>query len=189
MASLRTFIAIELETGLRTRLKALQETLSRSGEEVRWLDEEHFHFTLLFLGEVDERDISEVCRLVSHACAGHRPFPLSLQGVGCFPNLHRPRTIWAGIGEGSEKVIALHDAIEAPLVAGGFHRREERRFKPHLTLGRIKTDRPLERLPKAIEQQSQWQGGECTIDQVKVMSSQLTPRGPIYSVLSTVHLR
>lgn len=188
MARLRTFIAVELEKGLRSRLVALQQALGRAGGDVKWVEPDNLHFTLLFLGEVDEREVPEVCQAVGDACAAVPAFLLSLQGIGCFPHPRRPRVIWVGAGTGAAEMVALHDVLEGPLLALGCYRREERQYTPHITLGRVKTDRPLTGLTAAIEKQAGWHGGECEVSEVRVMSSQLTPQGPIYSILSTAAL-
>src|SRR5687767_7627551 len=112
MSRLRTFIAVELEKGIRSRCLTLQETLARSAEDVKWVEAENLHVTLLFLGEVDERDLPAVCQVVGAACAEISPFTMSIEGVGCFPNLRRPRTLWVGVGRGTQDLVALHDALE-----------------------------------------------------------------------------
>jgi 2'-5' RNA ligase len=189
VAHLRVFIAVDPGKAIRSRCVALQETLARSAEGVRWEKPDNIHITLLFLGETDERDVLPVCRAVTEVCAARDAFTLGIEGVGCFPNLRRPRTLWAGVGTGTQELIALHDALEPPLLELGCYRGEERAYAPHLTIGRVKGDRPAERLAQALTRQSGWRGSETAIDEVLVMASQLTPDGPIYSVLSTAKLR
>lgn len=188
MSRVRTFIAVEVDRAMGSRLTALQQALARSGDDVKWVEPDSLHLTLLFLGDVDERELPAVCRAVAAVCARRPPFLLALQGVGCFPTLRRPRVVWAGVGTGSAELIALHDALEPPLLDLGCYRREERQYTPHLTLGRVKADGRTDRLTQAIEKQAGWQGGECEVGEVLVMSSQLTPQGPIYSILSTAVL-
>jgi 2'-5' RNA ligase len=189
MARLRTFIAVDPGKAIRSRCVSLQETLAKSAERVRWEKPENIHVTLLFLGDVDERDLLPVCEAASAVCAKQNAFAISVESVGCFPNLHRPRTIWAGVGMGAAELIALHDALELPLIDLGCYRREERRFTPHLTLGRVKGEGMSYRLTMELTKQLQWRGGESVIDEVLVMSSELTPDGPIYSVVSTAKLQ
>jgi 2'-5' RNA ligase len=188
MSRTRTFIAIDLGKGLRARLMSLQETLARTGTEVKWVEQENLHVTLLFLGEVDERDLPSVCRAVADAAAGQSAFALTVEKVGCFPNPRRPRTIWAGVGEGTQEVVALHDALEGPLLELGCYRREERQFTPHITLGRVKSDRPTDDLAASMARRADWQGGEVVVREVLVMGSELTPKGPVYTVLSRAKL-
>jgi 2'-5' RNA ligase len=188
MARVRTFIAIDLDKPIRDRLLALQENLARAGNEVKWVEPENLHVTLLFLGEVDQRDVPAVCRVVGEGCVSHAPFPMSVETVGCFPNPRRPRVLWVGLGEGTQEVCALHDALEPPLLDLGCYRQEERKYTPHITLGRVKNDRPTDNLALALARQSAWKGGETTVREVLVMSSDLTPKGPIYTVMSRAKL-
>src|SRR5262245_51286773 len=188
MARLRTFLAVELPAGVRARCVELQEELAGPAGGVKWVEKENLHVTLLFLGDVSDRDVIDVCRAAAKACAGVAPFPVVVEGVGAFPNARRPRTIWAGITTGAEELVALHDALGAPLLALGCYRREERRYTPHVTLGRVKGDRPDDRLTAALEAQAEWRGGEGEVSEVLVMSSQLTPQGPVYSVMSRARL-
>lgn len=188
MARLRTFIAVEVEPAVRSRLVALQETLGRSAGDVKWVEPENLHVTLLFLGEVDERDVTDVCRAVAAVCAARQAFVMSVEGVGSFGNPRRPRTVWAGVAAGARELVELHDALEPPLLELGCYRREDRQYTPHLTLGRVKSDRPNDRLAEALAQQKNWRGGEGLVREVRVLSSQLTPRGPVYAVLSRARL-
>lgn len=188
MARLRTFLAIGLEPAMVSRLVAVQHSLARAAEEVKWVEEENLHVTLLFLGEVDERDIHKVCKVIRQTCARIPAFTMALEGVGCFGNPSRPRTLWVGVGEGARELVALHDALEKPLMELGCYRREERGYTPHVTLGRAKGARENEALAEALAKQAGWRGGESAVDAVLVMSSELRPEGPVYSVLSTAEL-
>jgi 2'-5' RNA ligase len=186
---LRTFIAVDLGKPLRDRLASMQEQLARGGAEVKWVEAENLHVTLLFLGEVDEREIPAVCRAVGEACGRLDRFELSLETVGCFPNPRRPRIVWAGVGAGGPELVALHDTLEAPLLELGCYRREERQFTPHVTLGRVRDERSAGVLAAALAERAAWRGGEVEVREVLVMSSRLTPQGPQYTVLSRGPLR
>jgi 2'-5' RNA ligase len=184
MARLRTFIAVDIGKAIRGRAVALQEALARSGTDVKWVEPDNLHVTLLFLGEVEDRDVPAVCRVVAD-CAGELPpFALQVATAGCFPNPRRPRILWVGVGRGTQELVALHDALEPPLLELGCYRREDRPYTPHITLGRVKSDRPTDRLAQALAKQAGWDGGEIDVREVLVMSSELRPQGPVYTVLS-----
>jgi len=188
MSRLRTFIAIDLGQAIRLRCVALQDTLAQTGAEVKWVEPENLHLTLLFLGEVDDRQIPTLCRAVADCCSGHEAFPLRVGTVGCFPNPRRPRTVWVGVTEGKEAVCALHEALEPPLLALGCYRREDRQFTPHTTLGRIRGERAIPALAMALGKHAGWQAGTTEVREVLVLSSELMPQGPIYTVLSRAKL-
>jgi 2'-5' RNA ligase len=189
MSRLRTFIAVELDESIRSRCVALQEVLGRASRDVKWVEPENLHVTLLFLGEVDERDVPAVCRSVADTCAGLAVFGLSVEKAGCFGDRRRPRTIWAGVGAGNAELVALHDALEGPLLELGCYRREERRYTPHITLGRSKSNNPSDRLARELDRHTSWRGGECAVSEVVVMASELRPEGPVYTVLSRAPLQ
>ena len=183
MARLRTFIAVELGKAVRSNAIALQETLTRSAPDVKWVEPENLHVTLLFLGEVDDRAVLNVCRAVSETCQKLPAFTMSVEGVGCFGNPRRPRTIWIGVGEGSDELKQLHAALEEKLLELGCYRREDRAFTPHVTLGRVKQDDSGGDLSALLQKKAEWQGGTVEVREVLVMSSELTPKGPIYAIL------
>jgi len=192
MARLRTFIAVELARPQKDRLLAVQEYLTatlaspprKGGQGVKWVEEENLHVTLLFLGEVDDRELVRVCQAVSGCCAEHACFTLTLSGISGFPNPRRPRVIYAGIEEGAEELKALHADLEPPLLELGCYRREDRPYTPHVTLGRARSEGGGDTLATALARYSDWQGGTTDVRQVLVMSSELTRDGPSYTVLS-----
>jgi len=188
MARVRTFIGIDPGKAIRERMIALQEKLARTATQVKWVEPENLHVTLLFLGEVDMLDVPRICAAVAKGLEGHDPFPMSIEKVGCFPNARRPRILWAGVGEGIQEVAALHDALEVPLLELGCYRREERQFTPHVTLGRIKSDSSTDKLAGTLARHDAWIGGSTSVREIHVMSSELTRQGPVYTVLSRTKL-
>lgn len=188
MPRTRTFIAIALSRSIRDRLIALQEGLAAAAPDVKWVEPENMHVTLLFLGEVDDRELPAVCRASQDALVAYPAFTLSVAGAGCFPNARRPRILWVGIGQGAREVVAVHDALEGPLLDLGCYRREERKYTPHITLGRRRSEGPADALSRVLAKQQAWQGGEETVCEIHVMGSELTRDGPHYTILSRAKL-
>ncbi len=188
MSRTRTFIAVHLDEDIRARLAALQRDLAAEAPDVKWVEEDNLHVTLLFLGEVDNRELPTVCRAVQTAVAGRPAFTMAVEGPGCFPNPRRPRVLWVGLGQGTQEVVAVHDALEAPLMDLGCYRREERKYTPHVTLGRLREGGTGDALARALGKHAGWKAGEQAVDEIHVMGSELTPQGPIYTVLSRAKL-
>ncbi|GIW79811.1 MAG: RNA 2',3'-cyclic phosphodiesterase [Gemmatales bacterium] len=188
MSRIRTFIAVDPDKAIRNRLVSLQESLAAVDSDIKWVEPENLHVTLLFLGEVEDRQLSEVCRIVQACADRHEAFLMTVENVGAFPNLHRPRVVWAGIGEGKQELCALHDELEIPMQDLGY-RREERRYTPHITLGRIRNKGPASGLAQALNKKTGWKAGETQIREIHVMSSELTPQGPVYTVMSKAKLK
>ena len=186
---LRTFVAVPLDTFTHDRLVGLQERLAETGVPVKWVEPQNMHITLLFLGEVDAREVPDVCRQVETVCRRFPAFAMTLAGTGAFPNARRPRTLIVPVTEGMEAMRALHDALEAPLLELGCYRREDRTYKPHLTLGRVKGQAAAEPLVAAVKQFERWQGGQTQVREVLVLSSELRPQGPEYTLLCRARLK
>lgn len=188
MKRVRTFIAIDVGKKNRDRLVSLQESLIKDGARAKWVEADNLHITLLFLGEVDMIAIPDICNAVAEVTAQHAEFPMTIESIGCFPNPRRPRVLWAGVGEGADEIVSIHDGIEEPLLEMGCYRREERQYKPHLTLGRVKGQRHDTDLSQILPKYSNWKASEITVHEIHVMSSELTPDGPVYTILSRAKL-
>lgn len=186
---LRTFIALPLEDAVRRRIVKLQTQLAEDDPDVKWVEPENLHVTLLFLGEIDAREVVDICRAVRSVAEATAPIPIGLAGIGGFPNLRRPRTLWVGIEEGRDSVIQLHAALEKSMSALGGFRREERDFAPHITLGRVKASDVSDPLRTRLGSELEWHGGRQVIREVHVMSSELLSAGPRYSIVSREKFR
>jgi RNA 2',3'-cyclic 3'-phosphodiesterase len=152
------------------------------------VEPENLHVTLLFLGEVEMTTVPKICEVVARATGEHATFPMTIEHAGCFPNPRRPRVLWAGVGQGAQEIITLHDALEGPLLELGCYRREGRKYTPHVTLGRVKGERHGGDLSAVLAKYADWKGGETSVSEIHVMGSELTPDGPVYTVLSRARL-
>jgi 2'-5' RNA ligase len=186
--SVRTFIAVEISSEVRLRAGRLIGRLEATAASVRWVKPEHLHLTLKFLGDVDLRDIPEVCAAVAQATATVPPFSLRIAGAGAFPNLVRPRTVWLGADEGVGEMSVLHERIDDALTALGF-RAEHRQFRPHLTIGRVRNaDSAMSPLVEALAENRDFVAGVIDVDEVVTFSSELERSGPIHEPLATAAL-
>ncbi len=189
MPRLRTFIAIDTGQSIRDRIVAFQTKLKPELPGVGWVEPENLHVTLLYLGGVEDRHLLSVCRCVEKTVGGAVPFNISVGSLGCFPNPRRPRVLWAGLQVGAEEVTAIHDELEEPLLDLGCYRREERQYTPHVTLGRITTEQNVDELAAILAQHAAWKAGDYQVREILVMSSDMTPTGPIYQIVSRVKLK
>ncbi|MBI2823252.1 MAG: RNA 2',3'-cyclic phosphodiesterase [Planctomycetia bacterium] len=186
--TVRTFVAVEISTEVRAGAGRLIGRLEATGAGVRWVKPEHLHLTLKFLGEVDLRDVPEVCAVVTQATTTVPPFSVRVAGAGAFPDFSRPRTVWLGVEDETGELAALHEQIDKALGGIGF-RREQRRFRPHLTIGRVRSGgRGLAALAEALEKNRDFAAGVVDVDEVVVFSSELERGGPIHEPLATAEL-
>lgn len=184
MSNIRTFVAVEVSKKTRERAGLLIDLLRASDANVKWVDAGSLHLTLNFLGDVDERQIPEVCAAIQVAAQSVDPFELVCAGVGAFPDAQRPRTLWIGTDEGTAEVSALQYSTETGLDEIGFPK-EKRKYKPHLTIGRIRRGRgSVRRLSEMLKETGGFDAGKTIINEVIVFSSELQPSGPVYHPLA-----
>ena len=188
MAKTRTFIAVAASNAQRTRALEAIETLRSIRADIKWVGADALHWTLQFLGDLDDNELAQVCRRVEGAVREQVPFPLVAHGVGAFPTIARPRTLWLGAGEGGEALCRLQAASEKGLADLGF-RGERRPFVPHLTLGRLGRGRAdREPLARRLAELAEFDGETTLVDEVTVQASYLERSGPTYQVLARAKL-
>ena len=181
-------MAIDLNADVRRRAKTLLAALSRLTSGVRWVAADQLHVTLKFLGDVDDTGFYSVCEAVRRAIRGRPAFSLACRGVGAFPDLSRPRTIWLGLEDPDGRLADLQAAVEGSLRELDFPE-ENRPFRPHVTLGRVQEQaRDLESLQEALETQADFDAHWLTIESCTVYASELRRTGPVYSVLGRLAL-
>jgi 2'-5' RNA ligase len=146
------------------------------------------HVTLLFLGDVDDRELHAVCKAVASAAKGETSFSLRVSGLGAFPNARRPKVVWAGVTDGADVLQRMHLAIEAQMLELGSYRSEERGYTPHLTLGRINTPEAANAVAAELPKRTAWQGGRFAVEEVLIYNSEMDRDGPVYTVVGRVPL-
>ena len=188
MSKTRTFIAVPANDEVYAQALATIDSLRLLTDNVRWVAPDNLHWTLQFLGEVDNNEIYEVCREVRHAAADCEPFQLSALSVSAFPSITKPRTIWLGAGKGGDALCELQDRTEDRMAKLGF-RPERRRFTPHLTIGRVQQgSHGGAALSEQLSELADFDGGKMDVDEVIVYGSELTREGPNYHVLGRASL-
>jgi 2'-5' RNA ligase len=188
MGKTRTFIGIDIGDAIRTSAIALQKELAKTGAEVKWVTPKSMHVTLLFLGEVDDRELHPVCKAVKAAATSEPPFTLRVSGVGAFPTSRRPKVLWAGITDGAEPLQRLYGSLEEKMLDLGCYRKEERGYTPHLTLGRVKGDADGLTVAGELQKRLAWDGGRTAVDEVLVFSSEMDRDGPVCTVIGRAPL-
>ena len=184
---MRTFIAIELDEAIKDGLLQLIRALQEKGKNVRWVNRNGLHLTLKFLGEISEEQGGEVKDALRRISLNHHLFPLRLKGTGYFPPERKsPRVLWAGVQDGPE-LNALQEDLEQEMERIGFTR-EQRKFHPHLTLGRVKFPSGLSETLRELEQQRDNDFGEMLVRKITFFQSILKPTGAEYAVVSEERL-
>lgn len=185
---MRLFFALDLAPAIRHALSGYVDTLRRV-PGVRFMPAESYHVTLKFLGETQKLDA------IQQAGAAVRSpgFDISLRDAGFFPNARAPRVFWAGI-DADERLANLAAALDEAMTRCGFAR-EERPFRPHLTLARSGSGSPTPRaeeqpvagfraLAYLVEKNPPPEFGTMTASEFFLYESKLSPRGAQYTKLA-----
>lgn len=182
---MRAFVAMDLPGTVVDTLVAFQEELRATGADVKLVERENLHFTVKFLGEISESQASEVLARLSRL--GLHRTTVDLRGAGAFPNLRRPRVIWAGVARESEGEV---EPIARQVVGAleGLGERDDRPFQAHITLGRVRSPRGSRELGELLARHSERSFGVAELSELKLKSSRLTPAGPIYSDVGVFRL-
>jgi len=188
---IRSFIAIELSEEAKKGLAGLRKELERDEHRfVKWVDPGGIHLTLKFLGNIHSKRATEIAEAMKKATQGIPPFLLEISGLGAFPSLKQARVFWVGVSGELDKLSELQKNIDSALAAMGFAK-EERPFVPHLTLARIREGAsPSERTSfgELVGSTVFEDKYPVKVEGVRLMRSQLTPAGAIYTCLSVVGL-
>jgi len=187
---IRAFIAVELPDPLRQAVAALQTTLREAerGITITWVEPANLHFTLKFLGNIEEARIEGLNESLAVVARGHTPFMLQVEGLGTFPSTRHPRILWVGVTQGQEALAALAQVVEQACVSLRFPS-EDRPFAPHLTIGRIRS--PERVAPRMIRLQAVAvpAGPPVPVDHLTLFQSTLSSHGPTYRPLATIPLQ
>lgn len=172
---IRLFTALELPDALRQRLAMLQSGVPGA----RWVRAENLHVTLRFIGEVDDHLAEDLDAELTRAAAPG--FDLRLAGVGHFGSARKPTSLWAGV-ERSDALRFLHDKIDRALVAAG-RTADDRKFRPHVTLARLRSDARADRIGRWLEEHALFQAGPIRISRFVLFRSHLGSDGSVYEPL------
>jgi len=176
-----------MPSAIKEAAAAIQRELMNSEATVGWVRREGMHLTLKFLGEVSSARLPEIEKALSRAAEGTGSMKIAVRGLGVFPSPKNPRVIWLGILPEDDRLARLQERIDHALAPLGFQP-EHREFRPHLTLGRIKSSRGLNDLMKTVTAQDRFLAGDCMLEELHLIQSELRKEGAVYTKLWSVAL-
>jgi RNA 2',3'-cyclic 3'-phosphodiesterase len=178
---MRLFVALDFPDAVRHALAELIARLSPTAKSGRWVRPEAMHITLKFIGETPEKNLNEICAMLSTVRSTH-PVQMFFRGLGFFPHERSPRVLWCGV-ETSANVAAMAHGIDATLEPIGVPR-ETRPFVPHLTLARFESPAGLEKLVATAESLDSTDFGVTTEREFYLYESVLKRAGAEYTRLA-----
>jgi 2'-5' RNA ligase len=177
----RLFVAVELpdewHQALAAQQRLLERRLGEAARGLRFVGQEAFHVTLLFLGETPATEEPDVQKAVTLAASECRDVDLRLGAPGTFGG-RQPRVVWSGVEGDITGLAALRERLIRLL-----NRPQERQqFAAHVTLARVREGRRLgPQLQAALQNWPTAAAAPFTLQGISLMQSQLRPEGPRYT--------
>ena len=173
---IRAFVAVKLPEDISDSLEDFLDDI-RPLSKIHWVKREQFHITLKFLGELEPEvidDVIESLKPLKH----FEPFRIELSTIGAFPNMKNANVLWLGCSRGSKELAGLSRQVNDILYRDEELERDTRKFRAHLTLARLKGESVSENV---INQLGTFPLMNWLCDELVLMRSVLTPKGPIYT--------
>ncbi len=183
---MRTFIAIDIPRSVKKKIEANTRKARSNFPELKWVEPHNLHITLKFLGEVQERRISEIEAGLKEVASKFSPFELQIGPPDSFDAGGAVRVLWLSIEKGGDLLTELANEVENQLARMGFPR-EKRPFQAHLTIARSRRSGPKVRFSMLNLPRESFP--PFTVREIIIYKSTLTPSGPIYEKIKVIGLR
>lgn len=187
MEKIRSFIAFPIPDDLRTKLGEAQQRIKAGLHHLRPVKPQGIHITLHFLGEISASQVYNIGPVMEKVCKNRPVIRLACRRIGAFPDMKRPRVLWAGLDGDIPQLIEFHSDLGKGLASIGFAV-ETQPFNPHVTLFRVKEPKQMGTLRKRVESVGRDSFGDIVCDKVVLYKSELHPQGAVYSRLNIVAL-
>ena len=184
MSQFRGFIAVDVD--IIPKIIEFEKEIENSGADVKLIKPENIHITLKFLGDTDEQLIDDIVEIIKSSTEEIKPFNIQLIGTGVFPNPNYMRVVWIGI-KNCELLEVIAKTIDEKTVNLGFEK-EKREFSAHLTIARVRSARNKDKLMQVLEKYKETRFVEFKVESVKLIKSDLTSKGPIYTTLKEIKI-
>jgi len=185
----RVFCAFELPELLRARIQKHATTVRDAVPDAAasWGRPENVHLTMKFFGDVDQAKVPVISKALARAVEEFSAIEISVGGTGVFPRPSRPQVLWIGVDDSSGALAKLQQRLEEECAREGFSK-EDRAFRPHLTIARIRKPHNANRLAEA-HLRTEFPALELVLNELVLFRSELSPKGSQYTALSRHRLQ
>ena len=173
----RAFIGIFLPDKLKNKIKNIQDIFKSLPLKAKFVEENNLHITLSFLGEIDEREVKKICKILDEICKKYERFEVKIGNLIPIPNKNFVRVVAFEVE--SKKLEELSKEIKEKI--GGDVK------PPHLTICRVKSLLNKEIVLKKIDEINLEE--KFFVNSVQLIKSVLTQSGPIYSIIYESRLK
>lgn len=188
----RAFVAVLLDECTRRAVSAEVDRLRPLRAAVAWVPPDKLHLTLRFLGDQTDEQLAEVVPALEEATSGMPTFTLSLRGLGAFPGIDHPRTLWVGVSDGVQEARRLRARVAEALERRGAPI-EARAWQAHVTIGRVTAEKRRRReglleLRAEVVRAAATSFGTVPVTSIALMRSDLHTSGARYTGIASVAL-
>ncbi len=183
--SIRSFIALQPDEKAREQIAHAQSEFRVFPSQVKWEAVRNFHITLKFLGDTSA-DVLQKIEMLLRSQSLPEQFSAMIDTAGCFPRISNPRIIWTGFSNAPSVVYEIGKICEDISYSCGFER-ENKKFHPHFTIGRVKGTPGISDLQNPLKTIT-FDPFVVHFNAISIMKSVLQPTGSIYSELSAIPL-
>ncbi len=182
---LRLFVAIDPPPAIAASIEKVLAPARRLAPDEKWSSLSKLHLTLVFLGHLPASTVEPIGAALSRAAARAAAFDAQVRGAGTFGRGSRARVLWLGV-DGGDALVRLQAAVAEELEA--FGHREERDYRPHLTLARARAPQGSRALAAVREALAEHDFGRFRVQEIVLYRSELSPQGARYAALGRYRL-
>ncbi len=183
MDQARLFISLPLEGALTRDIHKGFESLDLPWEKLKIVEPDNMHLTLKFLGPTPIEKIPDIINALQKIKLSEDNIELITDKTQIF-NEKRPQVLSIGL-QTNETLQELYNKIDQSLFDAGLAHKEVRRFKPHLTIARVKQSATMDEF-------TDWQNFKTnkifSINSFVLIESVLSKKGPHYTTLQSFDL-
>ena len=187
---MRTFISINPREDTKRKIFEIQNEIKFHLDDVtkysiRWEDNDKFHITLFFLGDVIDKQVDIIKNELSiiNEDRAYKEINFKYKSINAFPNLRNPRVLIIDLKNEDMQIFRLYEEISSTLGKCGFE--PEKKFHPHITLGRVRRDKNIKL--KNLEQLN-IPVLEFNINDFHFMESKIDSTGSTYKTIKKFEL-
>ncbi|MCF7877073.1 MAG: RNA 2',3'-cyclic phosphodiesterase [Candidatus Omnitrophica bacterium] len=181
---MRAFIGLDLTNQTKAKIKEVTDNLEGLPVKAKWVNNKNLHITLKFLGNINQEQLDIIKKIIADISCQHNSFELHLKNFGFFPNSRKPRIFFVSFYP-EKRLESLVESLRKKLNQAGF--KEDKKFRPHITLARIKSLKNINQLTEKINQLKA--ESKFKINKISLFESTLTQKGPIYQEIFKTNLK
>lgn len=173
----RIFIATFFEGECKSLCRLSEQLSSKEVKGLRIVPLEQIHITWKFIGNITTDETEKVFKAVKENSGIIKNASITFDKLEIWPNLKYPRLISVTSENFDEKFSEYFANLEESLYKYLKIKKEKRRFTPHITIARLKSNVNLEMLDLNFE------SIKLDIKHTCVVQSITDPKGVLYKIL------